>query len=107
MTLTRARAMAGGYYVTSLKRRTDTEEMMHMQGISSASLGDWVPHLKRTDVNAAIGNAMSVNVGERLLFSLFTICGYLIQFFSRSMAFFTSWFHSWVYHIQRNRGFGG
>ena len=67
MTLTRARAMAGGYYVTSLKRRTDTEEMMHLQGISSHSLGDWVPHLSRTDMNAAVGNAMSVNVVVKVL----------------------------------------
>ena len=67
MTLTRTRANTGGFYVTTLKRRTDTEEMMHIQGISSASLGDWVPHLKRTDVNAAIGNPMSVNVLERLI----------------------------------------
>ena len=72
MTLTRARSKAGGWYVTSLGRRMDTEEMLKLQGLVP-NVMRWTkdPELQKicckTHFNAAIGNAMSGNVLERLL----------------------------------------
>ena len=70
MALTRARAGAGGFYVTSKCRRFTSEEMLKLQGVRPAQMIDekgGYYGLTQRQLNLAIGNAMSSNVLERLL----------------------------------------
>ena len=67
MCLTHSRAKTGGYYLTTHKRRTSTEEMCRLQGLNPSDV-PWVQGgMARTTFNGALGNAMSANVLERLL----------------------------------------
>ena len=65
-TLTRARTKSGGWFITCRARRTTTKEMLMLQGIDPAVVGDF-EKMPRTHFNTAIGNGMSANVLERLL----------------------------------------
>jgi site-specific DNA-cytosine methylase len=73
MTLTRTRSKAGGWYVTTHKRRTSTEEMLMLQGMRPDIIN--VQKLGRVSLNSAIGNAMSANVLERLFSRLLWVSG--------------------------------
>jgi len=64
--ITRTRAKSGGWYLSTHNRRTCTEELMKLQGMKPESVGEYTKY-PRTEINAAVGNAMSVNVLERLL----------------------------------------
>ena len=64
MTLTRTRTKAGGWWVSTHGRRLCTEEMMKFQGVHPRHVD--IDLLGRTAANAAVGNAMSANVLERI-----------------------------------------
>jgi DNA-cytosine methyltransferase len=70
--LTRSRAGAGGHWITTSKRLMTLPEMLRLQGVS--------PKVNRTGISdrqmgCMIGNAMSVNVLERLLVRLLPAVG--------------------------------
>ena len=65
MTLTRARGASGGFYLSTHRRRLDQIEMLEFQGIPPHYFAK--TNLSRCVLNAAIGNAMSCNVLERLI----------------------------------------
>ena len=64
--ITRTRSRSGGWYLTSHQRRTCTEERVKLQGMVPENVGPY-ESFPRRDIDAAIGNAMSANVLERLL----------------------------------------
>ena len=66
MTLTHSRGRCGGWFLSSHNRRTCTEELMKFQGMVPENVGKY-KDLPKTEINAAVGNAMSANVLERLL----------------------------------------
>ena len=63
--ITRTRAASAGFYNTSRKRRISTAEMLKLQGIRPANMRGH--GLSYGVLNAAVGNAMSACVLERLL----------------------------------------
>jgi len=65
MCLTESRVKSGGFYVTTLSRRMSTDEMTRFQGMRPQPWKKW--GMSRTMFNGALGNAMSVNILERLL----------------------------------------
>ena len=65
-TITRSRAASAGFYVTSRQRRLIPEELMKLQGILPKSLRKY-SGLPRGVLDAALGNAMSACILERLL----------------------------------------
>jgi DNA-cytosine methyltransferase len=84
-TLTRSRAMQGGYYVTTHKRMLNTAEMFRLQGFD-ASRFKYESLTKRSatgkklkvterEVRGMIGNAMTVSVVGRVLRAACTACG--------------------------------
>ena len=70
--LTRSRYR--GHWITSKRRRTTMKEMLLFQGIKPSSI---TQTCSSTEMGKLIGNAMSVNVVERLLHSLFKSVGLL------------------------------
>ena len=74
MTLTATRCKMGGWYVSTLKRRLDMEEMLRFQGWSKHFMGD-MGALADGQILHAVGNAMSCNVLERLLPRLAYVTG--------------------------------
>ncbi len=65
--LTHARGQSGGYWITTHKRKMTVEEMMGFQGIQPTTVPWQRLGISKTRMGAAVGNAMSVNVLERLL----------------------------------------
>ena len=63
--ITRARAASAGFYITSRKRRISTAEMLKLQGIRPENMRGH--GLSYGVLNAAVGNAMSACILERLL----------------------------------------
>lgn len=72
--LTRARAGAGGHWVTSRSRLLTVEEMLSLQGMPSDVRRDGISNRQ---LGLMIGNAMSINVLERLLVRLLPGVGLL------------------------------
>ena len=64
-TLTRTRCASHGYYATRLMRCLTTSEMMRLQGVAPKRLQ--TKGIAYTQMGAIIGNAMSVNVVQRIL----------------------------------------
>ena len=64
--ITRSRAAQGGFYITSRKRRLSTAEMLKLQGIRPENMRKY-RGMSPGVLNAAVGNAMSACVLERLL----------------------------------------
>ena len=64
--ITRSRAASAGFYITSRKRRLCTAEMLKLQGIRPENVRTY-RKMPPTVLNAAVGNAMSACVLERLL----------------------------------------
>ena len=76
--LTRARAKAGGHWVTTRGRRLNTEEMLKLQNMRPGRLR--VPEgVPLAEFHAMIGNSMSVNVIEALLAMLSRACPSVLQ----------------------------
>ena len=65
--LTASRGSTAGYYVSTLGRRLTVDEMMKFQGMSPSRLAGWEAVMKERQMGHAIGNAMSVNVLQRVL----------------------------------------
>ena len=84
-TLTRSRAMSGGFYVSSHRRMLTTTEMFRLQGfpdsrIEFKNLMKSTKHGKRTkvserEVRGMIGNAMTVPVVGRVVRAACQTCG--------------------------------
>jgi site-specific DNA-cytosine methylase len=70
--LTRTRAAAGGHWITTRSRLMSVPEMLRLQGMSPAlnCVG-----ITERQMGCMIGNAMSVNVLERLLVRLLPAVG--------------------------------
>ena len=64
--ITRTRAASAGFYITSRKRRLSTAEMLKLQGIRPENMRKY-RGMSPGVLNAAVGNAMSACVLERLL----------------------------------------
>ena len=64
--ITRSRAASAGFYITSRKRRLSTAEMLKLQGIRPENMREY-RGMAPGVLNAAVGNAMSACVLERLL----------------------------------------
>ena len=64
--ITRTRAASAGFYITSRKRRLSTAEMLKLQGIRPENMRKY-RGMSQGVLNAAVGNAMSACVLERLL----------------------------------------
>ena len=64
--ITRTRAASGGLYITSRKRRLCTAEMLKLQGIRPENMRKY-GKMSPAVLNAAVGNAMSACILERLL----------------------------------------
>ena len=64
--ITRTRAATAGFYITSRKRRLSTAEMLKLQGIRPENMRKY-RGMSPGVLNAAVGNAMSACVLERLL----------------------------------------
>ena len=64
--ITRSRAASAGFYITSRKRRLSTAEMLKLQGIRPENMRKY-RGMSPGVLNAAVGNAMSACVLERLL----------------------------------------
>ena len=73
MTLTKTRSKAGGWYVSTHGRRLTTEEMLKLQGMRPDLVG--MDCVGRASLNAAVGNAMSANVLERIFGRVLYACG--------------------------------
>ncbi len=65
--LTASRARAGGFYIGGLNRRMTIREMCAIQGIKETDLYWQGAGISQTNFRRMIGNAMSVNVLERVL----------------------------------------
>ena len=70
--LTKARAATGSYYITNRSRLMSTTEMLRLQGMSPGL--NWEYILAR-QTGCMVGNAMSVNMLERLLARLLPATG--------------------------------
>ena len=64
--ITRRRSANAGIYITSRKRRISTAEMLKLQGIRPENMRKY-HGMSAGVLNAAVGNAMSACVLERLL----------------------------------------
>ena len=71
--LTRTRCGAGGHWVSNLSRLLTVPEMLSLQGMSSNTLNR--VGISNRQMGLMIGNAMSVNVLERLLLRLLPAVG--------------------------------
>ena len=78
-TITMTRAKAGGFYIPCYQRLTRTAEMLRLQGVPPSLFNEvcGTGKINQTNLNGAIGNAMSVPVLERLLPSLCWVAGLL------------------------------
>ena len=65
--LTRSRGQSGGFWVSTLGRKMTVPELFKLQGIRPADVPWEKSDITRTAIGGAIGNAMSVNVLQRLL----------------------------------------
>lgn len=63
--LTKSRGRCGGYYLMHAQRRMSLDDIMRLQGFNPKDLA--ASSLQKTALGAALGNAMSVNILERLL----------------------------------------
>lgn len=84
--LTRARAAGGGFWLSSRGRRMSTGEMERLMGIGvSAPVGWHRADLQRPDGistrrwQALIGNGIPINTLQRVLASLLSFAGHLVQ----------------------------
>ena len=66
-TLTRARGIAGGPYLTNRGRRLSLEELVKLQGCPPQIPFDHEERLKPRHFQAALGNAMTCSILERLI----------------------------------------
>ena len=71
--ITRSRAGCGGWWVTSLKRRMTTNEMLRFQGIPPGTLN--FDSITERQFRMMIGNAWSVNVSARVTARLLLTIG--------------------------------
>ena len=78
--ITRSRGNSGGYYIMSLGRRTSVTEMGRLQGFSDDTLAVLSKKLGRSALGAALGNAMSMNVLDRLLPRVCFSAGFIKDF---------------------------
>ncbi len=76
--LTRARAQAGGHWISTHGRRLGTEAMLKLQGMRPNRL-QLPPTVSANNFNAMIGNSMSVNIIEALLRMLRHSCPTLMR----------------------------
>ena len=65
--LTKSRGRSGGFWLAKQKRHMTITEMMKLQGIRPLAVEGWSAYLSDSAMGAALGNAMSVNVLERLV----------------------------------------
>ena len=65
--LTRTRCRSGGWYLTTHGRRMASAQLLKLQGIHPDVFNVNGCGLSRSDLNAAVGNAMSANILERIL----------------------------------------
>ena len=65
--LTKSRGRSGGFWLAKQKRHMTIIEMMKLQGIRPPTVEGWSAFLSDSAMGAALGNAMSVNVLERLV----------------------------------------
>ena len=66
-TITCARGITGGYYVSSLQRKLTSFEMARLQGFPKTPMNKYIRRCTPTCINGAIGNAMSCNILERII----------------------------------------
>ena len=68
--LTASRGKSGGFFCTALRRRLTPEECLRFQGFKMTRK-TWEKHgLTACEMGGAAGNAMSVNVVQRILVNL-------------------------------------
>ncbi len=65
--LTHSRGQVGGFYISTHNRKCTVDEMFRLQGINPQNIPWQDLGIARSTIGGAIGNAMSVNVLERLL----------------------------------------
>ena len=65
--LTASRGASSGFYLSTYSRRLTMHEMMRFQGMNPKVLAGWQECMKDRQMGHAIGNAMSVNVLQRVL----------------------------------------
>lgn len=65
--LTASRGASSGFYLSSYDRRLTIHEMMRFQGMNPKVLEGWQDCMTARQMGHAIGNAMSVNVLQRVL----------------------------------------
>ena len=65
--LTASRGASSGFYLSTYNRRLTMNEMMRFQGMNPQVLAGWQECMTERQMGHAIGNAMSVNVLQRVL----------------------------------------